>query len=181
MVDELISSPNEIVAKPQKTTPLKRPASSGSTKQTPLFLPGTSQYPIPSSDLPAPEKSSSEDSEEEEEEEEEEEKKIVPASPRLLRSSTTKNRTTTPYRSLSVLASQRRIFPSTPIEPVGPSPVNRSQAQPGSDNDDDDEEEDSGVSDSDPDSPPHSHIPRGRRAGSMNSGRGKKGQLAAFS
>ena len=46
----------------------------------------------------------------------------------------------------------------------------------------DDEEEDSGVSDTDSDSPPPSHIPRGRRAGARNSGRGKKkGQLTLWS
>ena len=177
-VDELISSPTEFAAKPQKVTPQKRPISSRSTDQTPLFLPGTSQYPIPFSDLPVAEKSSSEESEEEEEEEEEEEKVLVPPSPRVLRSSTTKNRTTTPYRTLSILASQRSIFPSTPIEPFAPTPVNRSQTKPESDDDD----EDSGVSDSDSDSPPPSHIPKGRRAGARDGGRGKKkGQLMVFS
>ena len=180
MVDELISSPTESaakLAKLAKATPLKEPVSSGTTNRTPLFLPGTSQYPIPSSDLPAAEKSSSEE-EEEEEEEEDKEKIIVPTSPRMLRSNAVKNKTTTPYRSLSVLASQRSIFPSTPIEPVGPTPANKSQTKPESD----DEEEDSGVSDTDSDSPPPSHIPRGRRAGARNSGRGKKkGQLTLWS
>ena len=167
MVDELISSPTETAAKLPRVTPLKKTPSSGSTIQTPLFLPGTSQYPIPSSDLPAAEKSSEES--EEEEEEGGEENVTVPPSPRVLRSGT-KNRTTTPYRSLSTLASQRSIFPSTPIEPLRPTLVNKSQTKPESD----DDEEDSGVSDSDSDSPPPSHIPKGRRAGAGNSNRGKK-------
>lgn len=171
MVDELISSPNESVVKPPKTTPVKRPLSSGSAKQTPLFLPGTSQYHIPSSDLPTAESSS-------EEEEEEQEKVILPPSSRVLRSST-KNRTTTPYRSLSVLASQRSIFPSTPIEPAGPTSVSKSQVKFGLE-----DEEDSGVSDSgsDSDSPPSSHIPKGRRAGTGNGSCGKRrSQLAMWS
>lgn len=172
MVDELLSSPNESIVKLRKTTPMKKPLSSGSVKQTPLFLPGTSQYHIPSSDLPATEESSSE-----EEEEEESEEVIIPSSSRVLRSGT-RNRTTTPYRSLSVLASQRSIFPSTPIEPA---PVSNSQAKLGLK----DEEEDSGVSDSysdsGSDSPPPSHIPKGRRAGAGNGGRGKRSQLAMWS
>jgi len=167
MVDELVSSPTENTTKLPKATPAKRPISSGSTNRTPLFLPGTSQYPIPSSDLPAAEESPSEESEEEE-------KMCVPPSPRVLRSSTAK-KTITPYRRLSVLASQRSIFPSTPIEPA---PVTKSQAKPGSDDDDD---EDSGVSDSDSDSPPPSHIPKGRRAGAGNGSRGKRSQLAMWS
>lgn len=176
MVDELISSPTENTSKPPKATPVRKPASSASTKQTPLFLPDTSQYPIPSSDLPVAEESTSEDDEGEEEEDE----VIVPQSQRVLRSSVTKNKTTTPYRSLSVLASQRSIFHSTPIEPVGPTTaVSKSQTEPGSD-DDDDYEEDSGVSDSE--SPPPSHIPKGRRAGVGNGSRGeKKSQLAMWS
>jgi hypothetical protein len=175
MVDELVSSPTESSANPPKVTPLKKPASSGSANQTPLFLPGTSQYPIPSSDLPAAGQSSSEESEGEEKGEE----KVIVSPSRVLRSNTTKNRTTTPYRSLSALASQRSIFPSTPIEPIGPAPVNKLRVKPGSD---DDEEEDSGVSDSDSDSPPPSHIPKGRRAGAGNGSRGKKkSQLAMWS
>ena len=175
LVDELISSPTETAAKLPKATPVKKPVSSRSTNQTPLFLLGTSQYPIPSSDLPAAEKSTSEKSEEEEEEEE---KVIVPPSSRVLRSRTPNpnSRKSTPYRGLSVLASQRSIFPSTPIEPVAPAPANKSRAKPASD---DDEEEDSGVSDSDSDSPPPSHIPKGRRAGTGSGNRGKKrGQLS---
>jgi len=171
MVDELISSPTESAAKQPKATPVKNPPSSGPIKHTPLFLPGTSQYPIPSSDLPAAEESSLE-------EEEEEEEVIVPPSSRVHRSNTTQNRTTTPYRSLSVLASQRSIFPSTPIEPVEPAPVNKLQVKLGSEDDDDDDEEDSGVSDSD--SPPPSHIPKGRRAGAGNGDRVKRSQLAMF-
>ena len=176
MVDELISSPTDNAGKLPKATPVRKPPSLRSTKQTPLFLPGTSQYHIPSSDLPAAEESSSE-----EEEEEEEDKVIVPPSSRWLRSSTTKNRTITPYRSLSVLASQRSIFPSTPIEPVGPASINKSRARLRSE---DDDEEDSGVSDSDSDSdsPPPSHIPKGRRAGAGDGGRGKRrSQLALWS
>ena len=173
MVDELVSSPTEGATKLAKATPVMRPTSSGSTNQTPLFLPGTSQYPIPSSDLPAAEESSSEESEEDE-------GMVAPPPSRVLRSSTTK-RATTPYRGLSVLASQRSIFPSTPIEPVGPTPATKSQAKPGSD-DDDDNEEDSGVSDSDSGSPPPSHIPKGRRAGAGNGSRGKRrSQLAMWS
>lgn len=174
LVDELISSPTETTAKLAKATPVKKPVSSRSTNQTPLFLPGTSQYPIPSSDLPAAEKSTSEESEEEEEE-----KIIVPPSSRVLRSRTPNNRKTTPYRSLSTLASQQRIFPSTPIESVAPITVKKLRAKPESD--DEDDEEDSGVSDSDSDSPPPSHIPKGRRAGAGSGNRGKrKGQLAMF-
>ncbi|KAF9653914.1 hypothetical protein BDM02DRAFT_3182353 [Thelephora ganbajun] len=170
MVDELISSPIESATKLPKATPAKKRTPLGSTKRTPLFLPGTSQHPIPSSDLPVAEKSSSE----------EEEKVIVPPSPRVLRSSTVKNKTTTPYRSLSVLASQRSIFPSTPIEPVGPIPAAKAQTKPGSD-DDDDDEEDSGVSNSGSGSPPPSHIPKGRRAGVGNGRLGKKrSQLAIW-
>lgn len=165
--DELVSSPTGSAAKLQKATPLKKPTSSRSTNRTPLFLPGTSQYPIPSSDLPAAEQSLSE-------EEEEEDNTTVPSSSRVLRSTTTKGKTATPYRSLSVLARQRSIFTLTPIDPVGPSFVDKSQAKLGSDDDDDDEEEDSGVSDSDSDSQPPSHIPKGRRAGAGNGGRGKK-------
>jgi hypothetical protein len=165
--DELVSSPTGSAAKLQKATPLKKPTSSRSTNRTPLFLPGTSQYPIPSSDLPTAEQSLSE-------EEEEEDNTTVPSSSRVLRSTATKGKAATPYRGLSVLARERSIFPSTPIEPVGPSPVDKSQAKPGSDDDDDDEEEDSGVSDSDSDSQPTSHIPKGRRAGAGNGGRGKK-------
>lgn len=175
MVDELISSPTETAAKLSKATPLKKPASSRSTNQSPLFLPGTSQYHIPSSDLPTAEKSSSEESEESEDDE----KVIVPQSSRALRPRTTNSRKTTPYRSLSLLASQRSIFPSTPIEPVAPIPANKSWAKPESDEDD---EEDSGVSDSDSDSdsPPPSHIPKGRRAGVGSSNRGKKKSLLAM-
>ena len=172
MIDELISSPNESVVNLRKTTPMKEPLASGSVKQTPLFLPGTSQYPIPSSDLPATEELSSE-----REEEEEREQAIVPPSSRVLRSNT-QNKTITPYRSLSVLANQRSIFPSTPIEPA---PANNSQIKLRLE-----EEEDSGVSDSDSgsgsDSPPPSHIPKGRRAGAENGGRGKRrSQLAMWS
>jgi len=167
LVDELISSPTETTGKLQKATPVKKPVSSRSTNQTPLFLPGTSQYPIPSSDLPVAEKSSSEESEDEE-------KVIVPPSSRVLRSRTPNpgSRKTTPYRGLSLLASQRSIFPSTPIEPFAPTTANKSRAKPESD--DDDDEEDSGVSDSDSDSPPPSHIPKGRRAGTGSGNRGKK-------
>ena len=169
MIDELISSPTESTSKLPKATPVKKPASSGLTKQTPLFLPNTSQFPIPSSDVPAAEKTSSEESESEEE--------IFPPSQRVLRSSVAKNRTVTPYRSLSVLASQRSIFPQTPIEPVEPAPANRSQSKPGSD----DDEEDSAVSESESDSPPPSHIPKGRRAGVGNGGRERRSQLATWS
>ena len=168
MVDELISSPTERTLRLPKATPAKKPASSASIKQTPLFLPGTSQYPIPSSDLPVQEGSSSEESEDEEGEEEEE-KAIVPSPQRVLRSSVAKNKTTTPYRRLSVLASQRSIFPSTPIEPVEPTAAKKSQTGPESDDD-----EDSGVSDSTSDSPQPSHIPKGRRAGVGSGSRGKK-------
>jgi len=178
LVDELISSPTETAGRLPKATPAKKPVSSRSTNQTPLFLPGTSQYPIPSSDLPTAEKSSSEESEEESEEEV---KVIVPPSSRVLRSRTPNptSRKTTPYRSLSLLASQRSIFPSTPIEPVARAPANKSRAKPESD--DEEDEEDSGVSDSDSDSPPPSHIPKGRRAGAGSSNRGKKrGQLTMF-
>ena len=172
MVDELISSPVEGTSKRSKGTPVKKPASSASVKRTPLFLPGTSQYPIPSSDLPAAEESSSE-----EEDEEEEKKVIVPPPQRVLRSSVDKNKATTPYRSLSALASQRSIFPSTPI---GPAPAaDKSQARPRYE-EEEEEEEDSGVSESD--SPPPSHIPKGRRAGVGNDGRGKRrSQLAMWS
>lgn len=174
MVDELISSPTDSVQKLPKATPLRKRAPSESTNQTPLFLPATSQFPIPSSDLPAAEGSSSEESEEDEDKE----KIIIPPSPRVLRSRTPRGRTTTPYRSLSLLASQRSIFPSTPIEPMGPAPFTWSQTKLGTDDDDDDDdEEDSGVSDSD--SPPPSHIPKDRRAGAGSGNRGKrKGQLA---
>ena len=177
-VDELISSPGS-TSKLPKATPVKEPTSLESTKQTPLFLPDTSQCPIPSSDLPDAEQLPSEESEDDEEEEEE--KLLVPPSQRVLRSSATKNKTTTPYRSLSVLASQRSIFP-TPIESVRPAPAaNRSQPKPGSDDDEDDDEEDSGLSESDTDSPPLSHIPKGRRAGVGNGNRGgKRSQLALF-
>ena len=179
MVDELVSSPTESAAKPPKATPVKKPPSSGSTKRTPLFLPGTSQYPIPSSDIPAAEESFSE---EEEEEEEEEDKVIVPPPSRVLRP----NRTTTPYRRLSDLASQRSIFSSTPIGQVGPTLVNKLRAKPGPRDDDDEEEEeeeeeDSGVSDSDSVSTPPSHIPKGRRAGTGNgNGVRRRSQLAMF-
>jgi hypothetical protein len=174
MVDELIPSPTESAAK--HATPMKNPLSPRSMKQTPLFLPGTSQYPIPSSDLPVSEESSSEEEGEEEEEEEEE---FVPPSLRVLRPKINTNKPTTPYRSLSTLASQRSIFPSTPIEPVGPAPVNKSQAKLGSE-EEDEEEEDSGVSDSD--SPPPSHIPKGRRAGAGNGNRvARRSQLAMWS
>ena len=180
MVDELISSPTETAAKLPKVTPMKKPVSPGPTKQTPLFLPGTSRYPIPSSDLPAAEKSSSEE-EDEEDEEEDEGKTIASPSSRVLRPGATKNKTMTPYRSLSALASQQSIFPSTPIGPPGPAPIHKPQAKLGSedDDDDDDDEEDSGVSDSD--SPP-SHIPKGRRAGSGSGSHGKRrSQLAMWS
>lgn len=207
MVDELISSPTDNVAKIPKATPARKPQSLGSTKQTPLFLPGTSQYPIPSSDLPAAEESSSEEDEVKEEKglvppsqrvlrssvrnnktnvpypgspsEESEEEAAVPLSPRAIHLSVKKNKTITPYRSLSVLASQRGIFPPTPVEPVGPTPIKKLQANPGED--DDDDEEDSGVSDSDSDSPPPSHIPKGRRAGTGSGSRGKRSQLAMWS
>lgn len=187
MVDELIPSPIESAGKLLEATPPKRPTSLGSTNQTPLFFPGTSQYPIPSSDLPVADESSSEESEEEGISEPPSPRvlrssvpaRTAPPAPRVLRSTATKNRTTTPYRSLSVLASQRSIFPSTPIEPVGPTPVKKSQTK--SDSDDDDEEEDSGVSDSDSDSPPPSHIPKGRRAGTGNRGRGRRNPLTMWS
>lgn len=207
MDDELISSPTESTANILKATPVKKPPSSGLAKQTPLFLPGTSQYHIPSSDLPPAEESSSEEEDEKEKgivlpsprvlrsstrnnpmtvsyqsspSEESEEEVAVPPSPRAVNLSVRKNKTT-PYRSLSVLASQRSIFPSTPLEPVGPTPVNKSQAKAGSEVDDDDDEEDSGVSDSDSDSPPPSHIPKGRRAGAGSGSRGKRrSALATF-
>lgn len=175
MVDELISSPG--ASKRPKLTPMKKPVSSASTRQTPLFLPGTSQYPIPSSDLPVPEESSSEESEDDKE------KATAPSSQRVLRSSASKNKATTPYRRLSALASERGIFPPTPIGPVGPTPAaNKSQTGLGSDDDDDDdeeEEEDSGVSDSNSGSQPPSHIPKDRRAGN-GSRRKKRSQLMFF-
>lgn len=173
MFDELTYSPIESTLTLRKATPVGKPTSSASIKQTPLFLPSTSHYPIPSSDLPL---------EEEEESSSEEEKVIVPSPQRILRSSVAKNKMATPYQRLSTLARQPSIFPSTPIEPVGPTPTaNKSQNLPGSD-DDFDDEEDSGVSDSDSDSHPSTHIPKGRRAGVRTGGRGKeRSQLSAWS
>ena len=179
-VDELISSPTDATTILLKATPVKKPVFSRPTNQTPVFLPSTSQYLIPSSDLPAVGESSSEESEEESEEDGE--KVIVPPSSRVLRSRTPNpsNRKTTPYRSLSHFASQRSIFPSTPIEPVAPATVNKSRAK--SESDDESDEEDSGVSDSDSGSLPPSHIPKGRRAGAGSGNRGKKkGQLTMWS
>lgn len=180
-VDELVSSPSESTSKLPKVTPVKKPASSPLVKQTPLFFPDTSQYRAPSSDPPTVEKLSSEEEDEgDEEEEEEEEKMMVPPSQRVLRTSAAKSRTTTPYRGLSVIASQRSIFPSTPVEPVGPAPT-ASQVKAGSD-DDDEDDEDSGVSESDSDSPQPSHIPKGRLAGARNGNRRKgRGQLSLLS
>ena len=171
MIDELDSSSRKNTSK-SKATPVRMPTSEASTKQTPLFLPGTSQYPVPSSDLPV------QSSPEESEDEEEERKTVVSLS------SAIKNKVAVPYRGLSVLASQGDIFPTLP-ESASPAPaVSKFQTKHWSDDDDDeddeDEDEDSGVSDSD--SPSSSHIPKDRRAGVGNESRGKKrSQLAMLS
>lgn len=167
MVDELRSSPGDDAAAQEVPLPAVKTQENQSSPMQSLFLAGTSQYPIPKSQLPSEDDADAEKAKSSSSESENEAKKKATGQLQRARSFSSGAGATFHYRGLRDIASQTSVFASPLVTPVITSfpPRPNGKPNPFGDNNEE-EEEDSSSSDSDSDDADKSHIPKGRRAGS---------------